>query len=254
MQEVAFVVSTVSPIDIVMPNDTFVCEGDEIMLYANVSDRGKNTVIRWTADGGDEVLGTQPQLRVTPEQTATYSVVASNGVCDSTVGTVTVEVKSLPVIDTVEAVEPRTVKVIAHGGELPYEYKVEPFEYQQNDIIDLTSYGKHTYHIRDLYGCQAEYVHNLEAPEINIPVVMTPDNDGVHDNFDIVGLAEAYPNSKITIYDRFGKKIAEYLASEGGWDGTYNGHAMPSTDYWYEIYVPEIYKTYTGHFTLLRGK
>jgi gliding motility-associated-like protein len=29
---------------------------------------------------------------------------------------------------------------------------------------------------------------------------------------------------------------------------------MPSTDYWYEISVDEIDKTYTGHFTLLRSK
>ncbi|MDR1729646.1 MAG: hypothetical protein LBR52_05220 [Prevotellaceae bacterium] len=30
------------------------------------------------------------------------------------------------------------------------------------------------------------------------------------------------------------------------------GKQMPSTDYWYEISVQEIEKTYVGHFTLLR--
>ena len=36
------------------------------------------------------------------------------------------------------------------------------------------------------------------------------------------------------------------------WDGTYNGVQMPSTDYWYEIEIKEINKTYSGHFTLIR--
>ena len=44
----------------------------------------------------------------------------------------------------------------------------------------------------------------------------------------------------------------ERKASGGGWDGTYNGNKMASTDYWYEIDVEEIDKVYVGHFTLLR--
>ena len=81
-----------------------------------------------------------------------------------------------------------------------------------------------------------------------------PNGDGKNDVFTVPGLKEAYPDAKITIYDRWGKKLADYKASDGDWDGTYNGHQMPSTDYWYEISVDEIDKTYTGHFTLLRSK
>ena len=40
----------------------------------------------------------------------------------------------------------------------------------------------------------------------------------------------------------------------GGWDGTYNGRPLPSTDYWYVINVPEIRQQFTGHFTLIRSK
>ncbi|MBR5696745.1 MAG: T9SS type B sorting domain-containing protein, partial [Paludibacteraceae bacterium] len=49
------------------------------------------------------------------------------------------------------------------------------------------------------------------------------------------------------------KLVAEYKgAKEDGWDGTYNGHAMPSTDYWYVIDVEEIDRQFMGHFTLIR--
>ena len=63
-------------------------------------------------------------------------------------------------------------------------------------------------------------------------------------------LTEAYPDSRIKIFDRWGKVLAEFKASDGGWDGTYNGKKMRADDYWYEIYIPELYKYYTGHFTL----
>ncbi|MBQ4035533.1 MAG: T9SS type B sorting domain-containing protein, partial [Paludibacteraceae bacterium] len=83
-----------------------------------------------------------------------------------------------------------------------------------------------------------------------IPTVVTNNGDGVNDGFEIPALSEAYPDSRIKVFDRWGKVIAEYKASDGGWDGTYNGKKVRSDDYWYEIYVPELYKYFTGHFTL----
>ena len=68
------------------------------------------------------------------------------------------------------------------------------------------------------------------------------------------------------IFDRYGKRLfvqrVGSFSSTGksdvtgdefkGWDGIYNGHPMPSDDYWYLITVEEIRKQYTGHFTLKR--
>ncbi len=36
-----------------------------------------------------------------------------------------------------------------------------------------------------------------------------------------------------------------------GWDGTYNGRPMPSSDYWFEVATP-IGARFTGHFSLKR--
>lgn len=65
---------------------------------------------------------------------------------------------------------------------------------------------------------------------------------------------ELYPLATVAIYDRWGKKLFEIVDynDETGWDGTYNGYDMPSTDYWYQIEVREIDRFYTGHFTLIR--
>jgi gliding motility-associated-like protein len=39
-----------------------------------------------------------------------------------------------------------------------------------------------------------------------------------------------------------------------GWDGTYNGNPLPSSDYWFRIEYTEnnIKKQFSGHFTLKR--
>ncbi|MCR5497962.1 MAG: T9SS type B sorting domain-containing protein [Paludibacteraceae bacterium] len=77
---------------------------------------------------------------------------------------------------------------------------------------------------------------------------------GGQDNRWHVENIELYPQAVVSIYDRWGKKLFEIndYNDATGWDGTYNGYAMPSTDYWYMIDVHEIDRVYVGHFTLIR--
>ena len=235
----------------ILANDTFICSGGTVAIEA--ASRGAKAY-RWTAAGSDSTLGTGTRLKVAPETTTTYTVKATNNVCDSMEKDVTVEVKELPVISAITTMGPREVKVEATGGEEPYEIAVEPYDYQQSNIIELGAYGVHTFHVRDLWGCESSLKDTLEAPKISIPTVVTPNGDGVNDMFTVQELAQAYPDARIRIYDRWGKQVADYTAADGDWDGTYNGKPLPSTDYWYEISIDEIDKVYTGHFTLLRSK
>ena len=96
-------------------------------------------------------------------------------------------------------------------------------------------------------------IFHLDPPEIFIPDHFTPNGDGLSDNWVVPGLAELYPASVVSIYDRYGKLLTQYFGAESeGWDGTYNGVNMPSTDYWYQIDIEEINRQYVGHFTLIR--
>jgi gliding motility-associated-like protein len=251
-QTVKVPVSTIAPVNIIMAADTAICQGDVIALTASVT--GAPKFYRWTAAGSDSLLGVSPRVSVSPKSTTAYTLTAGNGVCDSATATITVKVNELPVIDSIVKTDVRTEKVLASGGSEPYQYAVAGGSYQSGDEITLPTYGAHVFHVLDANGCTASKLDTLVAPKIIVPVVVTPNGDGKNDVFTVPGLKEAYPDAKITIYDRWGKKLADYKASDGDWDGTYNGHQMPSTDYWYEISVDEIDKTYTGHFTLLRSK
>ncbi|MEO0038128.1 MAG: hypothetical protein RIQ59_1339, partial [Bacteroidota bacterium] len=54
--------------------------------------------------------------------------------------------------------------------------------------------------------------------------------------------------------DRYGKLIKQISPQGQGWDGTYNGIALPSTDYWFTVDYTEAaaYKQFKAHFTLKR--
>jgi gliding motility-associated-like protein len=92
------------------------------------------------------------------------------------------------------------------------------------------------------------------VPIIDYPHYFTPNGDGIHDTWNVVGLADK-PGTKIFIFDRYGKLIKQISSRDaGGWNGTYNGNPMPSDDYWFTIEFEEngIIKQYKSHFAMKR--
>jgi gliding motility-associated-like protein len=65
-------------------------------------------------------------------------------------------------------------------------------------------------------------------------------------------------SAKIYIFDRYGKLMKQIAPNGLGWDGTYNGQPMPSTDYWFTVEYNEpnstnvITKEFKAHFSLKR--
>ncbi|MGK4569084.1 T9SS type B sorting domain-containing protein [Flavobacterium sp. 3HN19-14] len=82
------------------------------------------------------------------------------------------------------------------------------------------------------------------------PMFFTPNGDGVNDNWKIK-FSNLEPGLDVAIFDRYGKFIKQLYANGQGWDGTYNGHDEPSTDYWFVVKRPSG-KEYRGHFALKR--
>jgi gliding motility-associated-like protein len=102
----------------------------------------------------------------------------------------------------------------------------------------------------DSAGCQASKPFHYFIPIIPAPI-MTPNGDGIKDTWEIKNL-EHYHVYRIRIFDRWGKLLKEYVNEYPGWDGTYKGIKMPSTDYWYTVNVDLNETNISGHFTLLR--
>ncbi|WP_298898510.1 T9SS type B sorting domain-containing protein [uncultured Psychroserpens sp.] len=94
---------------------------------------------------------------------------------------------------------------------------------------------------------------NIEILSIVFPKFFTPNGDNLNDFWNIKGATERIKReSTITIFDRYGKVLFSFIPdSIIGWDGTFNGLQLPSSDYWYVFKVKSGLKK-TGHFTLKR--
>ncbi len=244
-------VTVEQPVEYTMPENVIMCEGDNVQL--KISGAPSSTLYEWRVSGETEILGKSATLKVSPEATTTYEVTLQHGVCPAIKEEVQVEISSAPRITEIVNIKLREVEILTESGygTEPFMYKVDNEEFTGENPLTVKRYGLHTYTVKDVNGCEASQKATLDAPAINPPPYFTPD-ENERSTWEVPGLAESYPDAVISIYDRFGKKLVEMKATEGGWDGTYNGKKMPTTDYWYEINVEEIDKIYVGHFTLLR--
>jgi gliding motility-associated-like protein len=91
-----------------------------------------------------------------------------------------------------------------------------------------------------------------EVAVVGAPKFFTPNGDGYNDYWNVKGTNTA-ANSKsvIRIFDRYGKLLKQIFPNSNGWDGTFNGQAIPSDDYWYTV-VLEDGREIKGHFALKR--
>ena len=141
-----------------------------------------------------------------------------------------------------------TVNVTGGSGTLLYQLDDEGF--QESNIFTGVSAGPHTVTAIDTQGCTYLTVNIFV---IDYPPFFTPNGDGFNDTWNITGLQDQ-PESKIYIFDRYGKLLKQISPSGLGWDGRFNGAELPSTDYWFtvEYLENEQTKMFKAHFSLIR--
>ena len=150
----------------------------------------------------------------------------------------------------------QTITVNIEGYGAPdYQYSLDDGPRQTSNVFENVSLGTHVIHVWDgkgdiAYSCEELVIELVET--INYPYYFTPNGDGIHDTWNVVGLA-GQPGTKIYIFDRYGKLMKQISSTGAGWDGTYNGSQMPSDDYWFTVdYEEGTMKQFKAHFTLKR--
>lgn len=143
-----------------------------------------------------------------------------------------------------------TIQAIAVGGFGVYEYSLNAIDWQSSPIFSSLPNGSYTIYVRDIQGCGLLMTNTIQT--ITYPNYFTPNGDGYNDRWNI-NLPEDY-NGLISIFDRYGKLIKQISPSSMGWDGTFNGELLPSTDYWFKVVYLEdnIQKEFKSHFSLKR--
>lgn len=142
-----------------------------------------------------------------------------------------------------------TISAAAAGN---YLYQLDGGAFQSSPIFENVTYGPHTATVKDANGCSLPItVGNILV--VNYPKFFTPNGDSYNDSWNIFSLV-GQTDSRIRIFDRYGKFLKEISPLDPGWDGTYNGHPLPATDYWFVVEYAEqnVSKKFKSHFSLKR--
>lgn len=132
-------------------------------------------------------------------------------------------------------------------GNGDYEYSLDGVNYQtSNQFLGLTS-GEYRVYVNDKNGCGFAWE---DLFLLMYPKFFTPNGDGSNDHWKIK-FSTFESDLSVKIFDRYGKFIKELSHNDTGWDGTYNGEPLPSTDYWFVI-TRANGQEHRGHFSLKR--
>lgn len=187
----------------------------------------------------------------------TYSVIVTNTITgcsetDSVTATFSSEPESVyaTLITPAFSIGLSTITATAVGGFGTYEYSLNAIDWQSSPIFPDLPNGSYSIYVRDIQGCGLLQTNIIQT--ITYQNYFTPNNDGYNDKWNIY-LPESY-EGVIYIYDRYGKLLKQISPYGEGWDGTYNGNPLPSTDYWFKVEYLENNqkKEFRSHFSLKR--
>ncbi len=138
-----------------------------------------------------------------------------------------------------------TVLPVGNGA---YEYSMNGTDWQESPVFSNLASGVYIVYIRDTNGCGPVYRQSVVV--LDYPLFFTPNGDGINDVWRIP-FSYSRPGIFVTVFDRYGKILKGFRGNAEGWDGTYNGTPLPSTDYWFVIELENGRKVH-GHFSMLR--
>lgn len=189
-------------------------------------------------------------------ESGAYTVTVTNSNGCSKQRTVTIEnsnLASFQEINVVDVTENNTITVLVTGEGI-YEYSLinENNEvianFQENNVFENVLPGIYTVAVRDIKNNCGTVDEQVSV--IGFPKFFTPNNDGVHDTWQVYGISSMFqPNTKILIFNRFGKLVKELNPIGEGWDGLFNGAKLPTDDYWFSVKLQDG-RVFKNHFTL----
>ena len=205
-------------------------------------------------DSLGSIIGTGES--VTVSMGGQYAVTATSSLgCESNQKVINVRESSIATItesdiEVIDGEEANSIRIDPTNlGIGDYEYALDTFfgPFQSEPFFDDVLPGIHTVYVRDKNGCGTT---EIQVSVIGYPKFFTPNGDGYNDTWQVSGVS-FQPKSKIYIYDKFGKLLAQLEAKGDGWYGLFNGNPLPSADYWYRVQL-EDGRVHTGHFSLIR--
>ncbi|OBQ56489.1 T9SS type B sorting domain-containing protein [Tamlana sp. s12] len=185
-----------------------------------------------------------------------YSVTLTNLLGCERTRSITVEASNIATINHVEVKDARENNVVSImvTGESTYQYQLTntnnnfSTDYQDSNVFENVHPGLYTVSVKDVKNdCGTT---NELISVIGFPKFFTPNNDGINDTWQVYGVSEAFQaNTKILIFNRYGKLLKELHPLGEGWNGTFKGEKLPHDDYWFSVKLADG-RLFKNHFTL----
>ncbi|MDC6366749.1 MULTISPECIES: T9SS type B sorting domain-containing protein [Flavobacteriaceae] len=223
----SFLLDAIETPELTFSQEVVICESAGSMIIGETMPNPNYTYLWSTGES-------TPSISVSDEGEYTLTVTnTSNGMSCEATRTVATTISNTPEITAVDidgfkASNTVTIEMDITGD---FEYRLDDGEYQSSNVLTEVLPGEHTVYIRDTQGC-GEIARDIVV--VGFPAIFSPNGDVLNESWQIEGLSEL--NSPIvTIYDRYGKLIKQMTEFSGGWDGSFNGRPLPSTDYWFKL-------------------
>lgn len=130
-----------------------------------------------------------------------------------------------------------------------YEYALDSGPFQDSPIFNNVRPGTHTLAANDKTGCGTAFI---DLAIVGYNKYFSPNNDGINDYWKILGVdGTFFSNSKVFVFDRYGRLLSQLDNNSPGWDGTFKGSPMPADDYWFRVELDDG-RAFDGHFSLMR--
>jgi gliding motility-associated-like protein len=238
---------------------------DKILLTAM---RGGTQPYKISLDGGTTFVSSNlfsnTFTTASLQNNTEYQVVIEdvNG-CRSAITRIKVENNIKAVISTEETLSTESSGVLSvldiRGGLAPYQVSIDGGKTYGlvkdtstpiDTVYTKLPAGTYPVIIKDAAGCTKLYDVVIKERDFFIPNTFTPNGDGVNDKFEMVFKDSYLPpdNTKITVYNRWGKQVYHSNNYKNDWTGDTN----PDGTYYYEVYIPILGK-YSGWILIWRG-
>lgn len=246
-------------------NSVITCPDKLITLNALINGGYPDYEYYWSANS-TTVAGTSSFNFTSPSSGGTYTVgitvIDSCGYedFDSDIVVVLPNTLNISILDSITACgnTPFTLRSSASGGYSDYSYfwtlDSEIISTSQN-LSFATPAAEGTYSVfvtvSDSCGYQktnVEVINVLTPCMVEIPNVITPNGDNTNEYFTLRNL-EYHPNTRVTIFDRWGKKIYE----NSNYNNEWKAEGLTDGTYFYIVEVSDD-KNYTGFVTVFKGQ
>ncbi|HEA20677.1 MAG TPA: T9SS type B sorting domain-containing protein [Pricia antarctica] len=237
---------------------------DQVTLSVESEDKADG--YRWysfTSDGAETLISSNRSVEL--PSVGTYRYEAYNYITRSTSTVECAKSKVFTVIPSESAIITsvedtqaplgRTL-VINITGDGVYEFALDNSEgpYQFANSFENVSSDFHFIYVRDQNGCGiTESSVQRKLSSNDFPKFFTPNGDDVNDYWQYIvpEIKQEIVLTTLHIFDRFGNLLADIDPDSQGWDGTFIGRKLPSSDYWFRA-IAVNGEEVKGHFTLKR--